>query len=79
MKLPRSPGGESDAPPPGVAERLGALRALSQPESLAEARVRLERERPAREQDFAQAVSHRLAELRQLCELARHLHRSAKR
>lgn len=51
-------------PPPGVAERLNAQRALCMLETYAEARERLARERPKVTESFEQAVSPRLRELR---------------
>jgi hypothetical protein len=66
----------SDSPPPGVAARLAALRALSVVEEVAAARDRLARERPASTEDFDAAVAGRLRELRALCELAAYLHRA---
>ena len=61
--------------PPGLAERLQALRGLYVAERDDEARRRLARERPRRSQPFEVAVAGRLRELRALCELAEHLHR----
>jgi len=58
-----------------VAERLSRLRALYVPERIEDARRRLERERPRIDEPFETAVARRLAELRALDELARHLHR----
>jgi hypothetical protein len=57
-----------------VASRLQALRALYVPERLDAARERLGRERPVAAEAFAERVARSLAELRALCELARHLH-----
>jgi hypothetical protein len=60
--------------PVRVAERLSRLRALYVPESIEQARVRLEGERGARV-PFPEAVARRLAELRALLELTSYLHR----
>jgi hypothetical protein len=69
------PGG---GPPPGVSERLAALRALHVPERDGEARARLMRDRPPPSPPrFEVAVAARLRELRALCDLARHLHRAS--
>ncbi len=65
------------APPPGIALRLAALRALAVPEKDDEARARLSRERPPTAEDWNVAVHRRLGELRALCDLAAHLHRAA--
>ena len=56
-----------------VAARLAWLRAAYTPMTQAEARALLEVTPPPK--SFAQAVSQRLAELRALTELTRHLHR----
>jgi len=67
----------TSAPPHGVADRLRLLRALARVESDVEARARLAREQPVPTgRPFAEVASERLRELRALCELARHLHRS---
>jgi hypothetical protein len=66
---------ERGAPPPGVAERLERLRALYEPETDAEARLRLEREARGPSEPFAAAVARRLEELRALSDLATYLHR----
>jgi hypothetical protein len=66
-----------EGPPPGVSERLAALRALYVPERDDEARARLEHERPPQSPPrFEVAVAARLRELRALCDLAGHLHRA---
>jgi hypothetical protein len=59
--------------PEDIAARLAVLRALYVPESIEEARLRLERERPDVEEPFEQAVARRLRELRAICELVRHV------
>ena len=59
--------------PEDVTARLAKLRALYVPESIEEARLRLERERPKSEEPFEQAVARRLRELRAVCELVRHV------
>ena len=59
--------------PAAVAARLAELRVLHRPEPLAEARRRLECERPRPRAPFERAVAANLAELRALCELARYL------
>jgi hypothetical protein len=65
---------EGSAPPPGVAQRLADLGALYVPESDKDARERLASEsEPQPEESFASGVARRLAELRALCDLARHL------
>jgi hypothetical protein len=61
--------------PQAVARRLDALRALYVPETVDEARDRLERERPPNTESFAEAVERRLGELRALDELTRHVQR----
>lgn len=66
---------ERGAPPAGVAERLGRLRALYVPETDAEARLRLESEARGSSEPFAAAVARRLEELRALSDLATYLHR----
>jgi hypothetical protein len=58
-----------------VAARLGELRALYVPERVEVARERLAREVPTASESFAHAVARRLAELRALDALTRHLHR----
>jgi hypothetical protein len=60
-------------PPPGVAERLEELRRLYVPERDSEARLRLASVRPTSTESFPTAVARRLAELRALCDLAKHL------
>ncbi|MEJ7731947.1 MAG: hypothetical protein WKG00_22395 [Polyangiaceae bacterium] len=57
-----------------VSHRLEGLRRAYRAETDTEARQRLERERPARDEPFATAVSRRLAELRALLDLASYLH-----
>ncbi len=65
---------ERSAPPPGVAQRLADLGALYVAESDKDARERLAAEMlPRSEGTFASEVARRLAELRALCDLARHL------
>ena len=65
-----------DLDPRRVAARLARLRELYVPESLEEVQRRLDEERPAEAPEpFARAVGRRLAELRALDELSRHLHR----
>jgi hypothetical protein len=59
--------------PEDVAARLAELRARYVPETVEEARLRLERERPNEEEPFEQAVARRLRELRAICELVRHV------
>jgi len=59
--------------PEDVAARLAVLRALYVPESIEEARLRLERERPEPEESFDQAVARRLRELRAVCDLVNHV------
>jgi len=59
--------------PEDVAARLAKLRALYVPESVEEARVRLEAERPRPAETFDEAVARRLCELRAICELVRHV------
>lgn len=56
-----------------VAARLAALRARYTPESVDEARARLQRPQTDPDEPFARKVARRLDELRALCELARHL------
>jgi hypothetical protein len=56
-----------------IRARLAKLRGLCVPETIDEARDRLEREARI-EEPFAKAVARRLEELRALCELADHLH-----
>jgi hypothetical protein len=59
-----------------VAARLARLRELYVPETLDQVRRRLAEEQPVEvPEPFAKAVERRLAELRALDELARHLHR----
>jgi hypothetical protein len=67
-----------EGPPPGVSERLAALRALYVPERDGEARAHLARDRlpPPSPPRFEVAVAARLRELRALCDLAGHLHRA---
>jgi hypothetical protein len=65
----------SSLDPRVVARRLAGLRLRYVPESLDDARARLERERPIKSASFAEAAQQRLAELRALCELATHLQR----
>lgn len=65
-----------DLDPLRVAARLARLRELYVPETREQVRRRLDQERPAElPEPFARAVGRRLAELRALDELARHLHR----
>jgi hypothetical protein len=64
--------------PAGVAARLAILRASFVAETDAEARARLERERPRSSESFETAVARRLRELRALDELARHVQRAAR-
>jgi hypothetical protein len=71
--MSREPAG---APPPGVAERLARLSALYVPETDAEARARLDRERPRAREPFAVVVAWRLDELRALSALADYLHQA---
>lgn len=59
--------------PVQVTERLAVLRSVYVPESIDEARDRLERERPAVKTSLAERVSANLAELRAIYELAQHL------
>jgi len=59
--------------PEDVAARLARLRALYVPESVEEARLRIEHERPRVEEPFELAVARRLRELRAVCELVRHV------
>jgi hypothetical protein len=59
--------------PEDVAARLAKLRALYVPESIEEARERLERERPERQETFDQAVARRLRELRAVCDLVNYV------
>ena len=66
---------KSKLDPDVVAARLADLRLRYVPESLAEARARLGRERPIATTSFAETVQRRLSELRALCELATHLQR----
>lgn len=63
----------ADLRPEDVAARLATLRALYVPESVDEARARLEREQPERRETFDEAVARRLRELRAICELVRHV------
>ncbi len=58
--------------PAAVAARLERLRALHVPETADEGRRRLVP--PRRDLLLAEAVAHRLSELRALCELTTHLH-----
>jgi hypothetical protein len=74
--MSREQRGAAGAPPGGVAERLAALRAVYTPEHRSEAYARLAKERPSTTESFARAVARRLRDLRALCELARHLHRT---
>lgn len=62
------------SPPPGVAERLNALRRLYIAETADEGRARLSQARSRIERPFAVLVAARLQELRALCDLATHLH-----
>jgi hypothetical protein len=62
-----------------VAARLAKLRAAYVPERDEQARRRLECERPTRFEPFERAVARRLAELRDLCELAEYLHRARRK
>ena len=62
-------------PPPGVAQRLAQLAELYVPETDAEARRRLQHERPAVTRPLDEAVGHRLAELQALCDLTAQLHK----
>jgi hypothetical protein len=55
---------------------LARLREVARLERDDEARARLARERPRRDEAFEQAVARRLRELRALCEVARHLHQA---
>lgn len=65
-----------DVDPLRVAARLAELRELYVPETTEESRRRLAQERPEEiAESFERAVERRLAELRALDELARHLHR----
>jgi hypothetical protein len=65
-----------NGPPAGVADRLATLRRLYVPETDHEARARLSRQRPPTQLPFPILVAARLKELRALCELATHLHRT---
>ena len=56
-----------------VAARLAELRAVYAPERVAVAQERLACERPADPETFEARAARSLAELRALCELARHL------
>jgi len=67
---------EPVGPPPGVAQRLIALRHLYVPETAAEASARLHAEKPPITEPFEVGVDRRLRELRALCELANHLHKA---
>jgi hypothetical protein len=61
--------------PAAVVARLAELRAAYVPESVQHARARLAEERPSgASESFDRSVRRRLAELRALCELTRHLH-----
>jgi hypothetical protein len=62
-----------------VVARLARLRVLYVPESIEEARRRLERERPERTETFDQAVARRLRELRAVCDLVHHVRGVAER
>jgi hypothetical protein len=64
-----------DLDPRLVAERLAALARLYVPETRAEGRERLAKERPPSRESFEEAVARRLGELRALDELTRYLHR----
>lgn len=59
--------------PAQVTRRLAVLRSLYVPESIDEARERLERERPAVKISLAERVAANLAELRTIYDLAQHL------
>jgi hypothetical protein len=72
----RNDGARPAGPPPGVAERLEALRGLYVAETDREARARLARERPRSDRPFPVLVAARLHELRALCDLAAHLQRA---
>jgi hypothetical protein len=61
--------------PAQVHARLAQLRRLYVPESVAEARMRLARERPHRSETAAERAARCLGELRALDQLARALHR----
>ncbi len=61
-----------DLSPPAVAARLAWLRTSYAPMTAEEARGRLAP--PPRSEPFAAGVARRLAELRALSELTRHLH-----
>jgi hypothetical protein len=56
-----------------VARRLAELRRRYVPETVDDARVRLARERPVIDEPLELGAARRLAELRALCELTRHL------
>jgi hypothetical protein len=60
--------------PGRVAERLAVLQRTYVAETVDEARERLARERPQRQESFEQRALRCLGELRALCDLARHLH-----
>lgn len=64
-----------DMSPEAVLARLNELAALYIPETLDEARARLEAERPPARESLAEGARRRLEELRALDELTRVLHR----
>jgi hypothetical protein len=69
-----SPRADDEAFRAAVARRLEHLRELHVPERDEDARKRLVAEQPLFVEPFARAVERRLAELRALMELTRHLH-----
>jgi hypothetical protein len=65
--------------PEDVVARLAELRACYRAETVEEARLRLERERPVDDEPFDRAVARRLDELRALCDLVAHVRGIAQR
>ncbi len=59
--------------PSRVTAYLAELRARYQPETVEDARSRLQRERPPSTESFEESVARRLDELRALCDLIAHL------
>ncbi|PRP94316.1 hypothetical protein [Enhygromyxa salina] len=66
----------ADLSPAAVQRRLARLRELYVPETLDQARVRLEAERPRTTERLVDGAKRRLADLRALDEFSRALHRA---
>lgn len=69
----------TDLSPAAVQRRLEQLGELHVPETVEEARARLESERPRRQESFDEAVRRRLDEFRALWELTRALQHGRRR